>query len=84
MRHEFKLIILAFLYRIGHKGCTAMTLSVEILSVESVCNGVRVHGQGTQKSAPDWASIHTCEFVIPTTNSAAYYVGRIITVEITP
>ncbi len=61
-----------------------MKLRIEILSVETAVNGVRIRGQGTQKNAPDWAVIHTCEFVVPTQYSAAYYVGRCISIEVKP
>lgn len=61
-----------------------MTLRIEILKVESTGDGIRVHGQGKQSTAPDWVPVESCTFVVPAKNRAAYYVGRVITIDVTP
>lgn len=61
-----------------------MKLRIEIVAVSSTGDGVRVKGQGKQKDAPKWAPIETCEFAVPSYLRRAYYVGRVITVEVQP
>lgn len=61
-----------------------MTLRIEILKVETKGDGLHVTGQGAPLSAPDWSPIEQCSFVVPMRYRKAYYVGRMIDVEVRP
>jgi hypothetical protein len=59
-----------------------MKLRGEILSVESVGDGIRVKAQCRRKRAPDWEQWQTVSVVLPSHLRAAYYVGRAIEITV--
>lgn len=63
-----------------------MKLRCEILSVESVFPDLRIKVQGKQPGGADWRSMNAFTIELPShpATAKAFYVGRIITIEVKP
>lgn len=63
-----------------------MKLRCEILAVRTTGNSLAIKVQGQQPSGAEWRDMNAFEIEIPAHDrtAKAFYVGRVITIEIKP